>query len=75
MTYDERRLQTIKLQNELAKEKRKFKNQSIKEQVLFAFVASFIIILSIYALNLQLGQAVDKCSQIHDVEYCMRKLS
>lgn len=74
MTYNERRLEMIRLQNELAKEKRKFKNQSIKEQVLFAFVASFIIVLSIYVLNLQFNKAVDKCSQKHDIEYCIRKL-
>lgn len=67
MTYEERRLETIRLQ-------KKFQNQNLKEQVLFAFIASFIIVLSIYALNLQLGQAVDKCSVNHDRNYCVEVL-
>lgn len=74
MTYSERRLEAVRLQNELAKEKRKWQNQNLKEQVLFAFVASFIVVLSIYALNLQLEQAVDKCSQKYDKNYCIKKL-
>lgn len=74
MTYNERRLETIKLQNELAKEKRKWQNQSVKEQVLFAFVTAIIITGAIYILNCQLEQAVDKCSQKHDKNYCIKKL-
>jgi hypothetical protein len=74
MTYNERRLQTIELQNKLAKEQRKWQNQNLKETLLFSFIASFIVVLSIYALNLQLGQAVDKCSVNHDINYCESRL-
>ena len=74
MTYDERRLETIRLQNELAKEKRKWQNQNLKDYILFAFIGAFIITICIYALNLQLGQAVNKCSQKYDKNYCIKKL-
>ena len=74
MTYNERRLETIKLQNKIAKEERKAKNQSLKEILLCAFIGAFIFTLSIYALNLQLGQAVDKCSVNHDINYCESRL-
>ncbi len=50
------------------------KKEDIKEWALFTFVASFIIILSIYALNLQLERAVNKCSQKYDKNYCIKKL-
>ena len=75
MTYNERRLEMIRLQNELTKEKRKAKNQSLKEILLTIFVGTTIMIMAINLLNTQLNKAVDKCSQVHDVEYCMRKLS
>ncbi len=74
MTYNERRLQTIRLQNELAKEKRKVLNETLKDQFLFAFVAAIIITGAIYILNCQLEQAVDKCSQKYDKNYCIKKL-
>ena len=74
MTYDERRLETIRLQNKIAREENKIKNQSLKETLLFAFIGTFIVVLSIYTLNLQLEQAVDKCSQKYDKNYCIKKL-
>ena len=74
MTYNERRLQTIELQNKIAKEERKWKNQSLKETLLFAFIVGVFIALTIYTLNLQLGQAVNKCSVNHDRNYCIEVL-
>ena len=74
MTYNERRLEMIRLQNELSKEKRKWQNQNLKDYILFAFIAASIITICIYALNLQLGQAVNKCSQKYDKNYCIKKL-
>ena len=63
MTYRERK----ELEQQIKKEE-------IKEWALFIFIAPFIIVLSIYVLNLQFNKAVDKCSQVHDVEYCIKKL-
>lgn len=74
MTYNERRLETIKLQNKLAKEQRKVKNQSLKETLLFAFVGAVIITMTIALLNCQLNHAVDKCSANHDRNYCIEVL-
>ena len=74
MTYDERRLRTIELQNKLAKEQRKWQNQNLKDYILFAFISASIITICIYALNLQLGQAVDKCNVNHDRNYCESRL-
>ena len=75
MTYNERRLEMIELQNKIAKEERKAKNQSLKEILLTIFVGTTIMIMAINLLNTQLNKAVDKCSQAHDVEYCIKKLS
>lgn len=74
MTYNERRLEMIRLQNELAKEQRKWQNQNLKDYILFAFISASIITICIYALNLQLGQAVDKCSVNHDRNHCIEVL-
>lgn len=74
MTYNERRLEMIRLQNEIAKEQRKWQNQNLKDYILFAFIAGVFIALTIYTLNLQLGQAVNKCSQTHDINYCESRL-
>ena len=74
MTYDERRLEMIELQNKLAKEEKKWKNQNLKDYILFAFISASIITICIYALNLQLGQAVEKCSVNHDRNYCIEVL-
>ena len=74
MTYDERRLEMIRLQNELTKEQRKWQNQNLKDYILFAFISASIITICIYALNLQLGQAINKCSVNHDINYCESRL-
>ncbi len=74
MTYDERRLQIIELQNKIAKEERKIKNQSLKEILLTIFVGTTIMIMTINLLNTQLNEAVDKCSQKYDKNYCIKKL-
>lgn len=74
MTYDERRLEAVRLQNELAKEKRKWQNQNLKEQVLFAIIAAIIITGAIYILNCQLESSVNKCSINHDRNYCIEVL-
>ena len=74
MTYDERRLEMIRLQNELTKEQRKWQNQNLKDYILFAFVGAVIITMTIALLNCQLGQAVEKCSVNHDRNYCESRL-
>lgn len=63
MTYRERK----ELEQQIKKEQ-------IKEWVLFTFIVTFILMLTFYILNNQYNKAVDKCSQKHDIEYCIRKL-